>query len=288
MALSVAQAFRQLLSEKHLYQYVEVKLDSFSEAARSIQEEWEMGESTYLRGLGEPTAKERIDSERSRIISGAWLPSAVGVPVHNHASMVALIGFDLPTINTYCSECGERWPFNPVSEGSQWVQGIGEDECFYLGYQCQQCKGQPIRFLVCREGLKLRLAGRYPIEVLPTPKVLPKGVCKYFGDAQIAHHAGQTLAGLFLLRTFIEQFWRTVSAVQELVKAQPKATGDEQGGAYQSTLPDDFKSRFPSLTEVYDKLSDAIHSADANAPLFDESCAKIVKHFEARRIYELH
>jgi hypothetical protein len=123
--------------------------------------------------------------------------------------------------------------------------------------------------------------------VLPTPKVLPKGVSRYFGNAQIAHHAGQTLAGLFLLRVFIEQFWRTNPEVKKLVEAQPKATGDEQGRVYQGTLPGDFKSRFPSLTDVYDKLSTAIHSADENAALFDESCAKIVKHFDARHLYEI-
>jgi len=96
----------------------------------------------------------------------------------------------------------------------------------------------------------------------------------------------QTLAGLFLLRVFIEQFWKTVPAVRELILKQSKATGDEQGDAYQSTLPQDFKSRFPSLKEVYGKLSAAIHLADENAALFDDSCSKIEKHFEARRLFE--
>jgi hypothetical protein len=123
--------------------------------------------------------------------------------------------------------------------------------------------------------------------VLPTPKVLPKGVSKYFGNALIAHHAGQTLAGLFLLRVFIEQFWRTVPAVQKLIAEKPRANGDEQGDAYQSVLPLDFKSRFPSLKDVYGNLSAAIHAADENAVLFDDSCAKIVEHFEARRLYKI-
>jgi hypothetical protein len=131
------------------------------------------------------------------------------------------------------------------------------------------------------------LAGRYPIEVLPTPKCLPKEQRKYYSNAMIAHHAGQTLAGLFLLRVFIEQFWRTIPAVQTIIQNQPKATGDEQGTAYQSTLPDDFKSRFPSLRDIYDKLSAALHSADENAALFDEACSKIEKHFAARKLFEL-
>ncbi len=197
------------------------------------------------------------------------------------------LDFELPTINTFCDHCNARWPFNSVAQGSCLMQGEeGEDESFYLGYQCQQCKGRPILFLVSRESLKLRLAGRYPLEVLPTPKVLPKSVSKYYSNAVIAHHAGQlTLTGLFLLRVFIDQFWRTIPAVKELITLQPKATGDEQGDAYQSKLPQDFNSRFPSLKDIYGKLSAALHIADENAALFNDSCAKIEKHFEARAVY---
>lgn len=141
--------------------------------------------------------------------------------------------------------------------------------------------------MVRREGMKLRLVGRDPLEVLPVPKVLPKGQGKFYGDAQIAYHAGQTLAAIFLLRTFVEQFWRSLTQVQALVQRQPRATGDEQGTAYQDTLPTDFKSRFPSLSEIYTKLSAAMHEALADAALFEECCTKIVEHFEARKLFKL-
>jgi hypothetical protein len=86
---------------------------------------------------------------------------------------------------------------------------------------------------------------------------------------------------------FIEQFWQTVPAVKELVKQNSRANGDEQGSEYQKSLPDDFKSRFPSLKEIYCDLSAAMHTAHANIPLFEESCVKIVEHFEARRLYRI-
>lgn len=38
------------------------------------------------------------------------------------------------------------------------------------------------------------------------PKDLPKAQKKYFSDAIDAHNSGQTLAGLFFLMTFIEQY----------------------------------------------------------------------------------
>jgi len=287
MGKAVAGAFKQLLSEKHLYQSVEVDLTLVKGAAKIILKDWHAGSSPVGRRLGEPLPEDTIKLETSKVTNGLWMPRETTPTTHTFSSESVFVGFELPTINTFCDSCKERWPFNPVTEGSYLVQGLGQDEFFYLGYQCQQCKGEAIRFLVRREGLKLRLAGRYPLEVLPTPKVLPKAVSNFYGNAMIAHHAGQTLAGLFLLRVFIEQFWRTIPAVKELIVKQPKATGDEQGSAYQATLPLDFKSRFPSLTDVYDKLSAAIHSADESASLFDDSCKKIEEHFDALRVFKI-
>lgn len=286
---AVTKAFKQLLSEKHLYQYTEVELGCVSTFAKKLHDDSELraSEPGSVGSHRSTPSLESLVSEGKNIAANLWMPNGFPLPTLSFSHDAFPLQFDLPTINTFCDHCNERWPFNSVAQGSYLVQGEGQDEGFYLGYQCQQCKGRPILFLVCREGLKLRLAGRYPLEVLPTPKTLPKSVSKYYGNAVIAHHAGQTLAGLFLLRVFIEQFWRTVPAVKELVALQPKATGDEQGDAYQSKLPQDFNSRFPSLKDIYGKLSAAIHSADENAALFDDSCVKLEKHFEARRLFEI-
>ena len=116
---------------------------------------------------------------------------------------------------------------------------------------------------------------------------MPKGQSKFYSDAQIAHNAGQTLAAIFLLRSFVEQFWRSVPEVQRLIKGQPRATGDEQGTAYQDTLPVEFKNRFASLSEIYGKLSAAMHEANADARLFAESCQAVEEHFDARRLFKM-
>jgi hypothetical protein len=287
MAEVVAAAFHQLLSEKHLYQYVEVDISFIPKVAEIVHQN---SKPVILSG-GRMVKRSTLEEAKARCFEQTkviWLPNSVSTnKIQSFVTGYAPIGFELPTINTVCAKCEERPPFNPVPESSFWVCGVGQDELYLLRYQCQQCKGQPVSFLVRREGLKLRLAGRYPLEVIATPKFLPKEVSRYFGNAQIAHHAGQTLAGLFLLRVFIEQFWRTIPKVKEFIGKQEKATGDEQGSVYQCTLPADFNSRFPSLTDVYDRLSAAIHSADENAALFDDSCAKIVEHFDARRVYRI-
>ena len=167
------------------------------------------------------------------------------------------------------------------------VLGTAESQWYFFGYQCQQCKGPAVRFMVRREGLKLRLVGRDPIEAVPAPSVLPKATRKFFGDAQIAYHAGQTLAGVFLLRTFIEQFWRSLPQVQSLIQQQPRATGDEQGATYQATLPEEVKRNFPSLSAIYGRLSAAMHEGNGDGALFEASCAEIVEHFEARKLFKV-
>jgi hypothetical protein len=294
IATAVSKAFKQLLSEKHLYQYVEIDLSFIPEFAQLIFR----GYSTVLISSGRVAKRSTFADAIAYCetkVKGTWCPQDIKSETINFQDGREPIKFGLPTINTFCRQCGDGWPFNPVPSSSYFMacpdgnqfSFSAQDEVYLLGYQCQQCKENLVHFLVHREVNKLRLAGRYPLEVLPTPKVLPKGVSEYFGKAMIAHHAGQTLAGLFLLRVFIEQFWRTVHEVQELIKGQPRATGEELGEKYQSTLRTEIRSGFPSLKDIYGKLSEAIHAASDDAKLFDDSCQKIQKHFDARRLYDM-
>lgn len=285
---AISNAFNQLLSEKHLYQNVQPDLTVISQTAEEVRKTLRRPLSSSQSGTGAVYPPvEDVVLMGMKLAARTWVPlGAVFAP----SPTVTMQGqqyvqFEVPSINTFCPHCQGAWPFNPMHDSV--CLGEGQDQWFFLGYQCQQCKGVPTRFLVRREGTKIRLAGRDPIEVLPIPKQLPKTVSKFYSDAQIAHHAGQTLAGVFLLRTFIEQFWRTLEPVKQLIAKQPRATGDEQGDIYQKTLPEDFKARFPSLPDVYGKLSGGMHEAKADSQLFEESCAKILRHFEARKLYEL-
>lgn len=295
IAKAVEEAIKRLLSEKHLYQVVEPDLGFIPDLAQRAHKQNQKQPQRFTGGGFGPavlTLESIIKSARG-LADFSWTPhirlgqEAKVSPVTIVGNAVSPVQFQLPTINTFCSDCQDRWPFNPVLEGAVCVIDSGQSQRYFFGYQCQQCKGTPIRFMVRREGPKLRLVGRDPIEVLPVPKVLPKPQGKFFGDAQIAHHAGQTLAGIFLLRTFVEQFWRSLPDVQSLIQQQPRATGEEQGTAYQATLPADFKSRFPSLSEVYGKLSAAMHEARSDGALFEQCCGQVIEHFEARKLFKL-
>jgi len=279
----VQAALKRLLCEKHLYQYVEVDLALLDPTARLLKAEFVKTAMFSSPGASQLT----VNPERTIVSYGnmPWLFVGGTITGASHA----LVEFELPSINTFCAVCDARPPFNPVPLMCSFVvhNELKQDQWYTLAYECQQCKGTPVRFLVRREGLKLRLVGRDPIEAVPAPKELPEPSSKFFGKAIMAHNTGQALAGIFFLRTFIEQFWRSVPSVQAVIKEKPRATGDEQGAAYQATLLAPVRDGFPSLRDIYGKLSAAMHDAKGDAALFEECRGKILHHFEGRKAYRL-
>jgi hypothetical protein len=119
------------------------------------------------------------------------------------------------------------------------------------------------------------------MEIVEIPPYISKPESGYFRDAVIAFNSGKVLAGLFYLRTFVEQFARRITGMAG------RATGDEILDAYYKGLPSEHKDRMPSLREWYDKLSDALHSARADAVLFEAAKSAIEKHFQIRNVYDI-
>jgi hypothetical protein len=150
---------------------------------------------------------------------------------------------------------------------------------FSMVYQCQSCLGLPESFLVRRERWTLSLQGRSPMEHIEVPKFLPKLETPFYRDAVIAFNSGKTLAALFYLRTFIEQFGRRITGISG------KATGDVIFDAYYKTLDAKHSDQMPSLRDWYDKLSESVHSAREDAALFESAKIEIEKHFDFRRIF---
>ena len=194
--------------------------------------------------------------------------------------------FCLPTISVHCKHCDAVLPphnsgFRGQTTNSDAVNWVTEksgkkviQQTFTFPYQCQDCKGEPLVFLVRREGLKLTLVGRNQFESPIIPKTLPTNESCYFGEAVVAFNTGSVLAGLFLFRTFIEQYMRRV------VGTRDKISGDDLADRYAQLLAEDFpKQRCPSLKSIYDELSACLHQADANEEQFTKSRTDIEKHF---------
>lgn len=266
----ITAAFRQLLENKHLYQKVEIDVKELMMSASVA--------SKCTSPCHKPFAAKCF-----KILDWIWRieNKATG---HSKVFDVDALIFSLPAIKIFCATCKGIWPFNAYPPDAHEILnhkvGMNWQQIFVLGYECQSCKGLPTVFMVRRNGLQLFLEGRSPIEYVEVPKVIPKEQRKYYSDAIVAHNSGQTLAGLFLLRTFIEQYVRRHSA-------NPELPADKLIENYMEQLPVDFKERFPSLGKIYSDLSAAIHKAEALVDLFDKTIADLIQHFDAKRLFKI-
>jgi hypothetical protein len=276
-----------LLETKHLYQRVSIDpvnqltgiLSEFDAAGRTSVEKYMKdvlpGED-FLASAGRLRAVSRTTTEP---------------PVE---MLCLLIG----NVKLLCTSCGERELFSPL-----WYRDLHNelrkpvsapimpmrrsssdviDQLFLLEYQCQRCKGALEAFLVRRRGWHLTLEGRSPMEGIESPKHIPKKERTLFSEAVVAMNAGKTLAALFYLRTFIEQFARRQTGMMST-----RADGDEIMDAYSKTLPNQFRDQLPSLKAWYAKLSEALHAARADETLLDQAMREISRHFDIRRVFSI-
>jgi hypothetical protein len=273
----VSAAISRLIQSKHLYQSETVDM-SFIDT--------ELAKSS-LQTVA--VVRERVGPLRD----GPWIPSEPpgrNVPFVGHIDSVTNnLWFTAGTAKLFCGSCDRVEAFNPVLVEDLTARSGYEPrkpktiQVFAFSFLCQSCKSVPEFFLIRRVNLKLTMSGRVPMEHVDVPKVIPKKQQHHFSGAIIAFQAGQVLPGLFMLRTTIEQFVRERYG-------KPVETPDELTAAfgnYMESLPPAFRSTFPSLPDLYMKLSIALHSADASSDLFNTAQAEIARHFEARRLFEL-
>jgi hypothetical protein len=296
LAPLVPAAFKELLETKHLYQSVDISAEAIAGVAKTIRGQNRM---TGFGTTSSANSEANFNYTGEQVLSYPWSPdleekqsfeAAIALMTGQKKEKPKCITFGVPaTIRTYCDTCHGKWPFNPVRTLGKTEPGSlrTTDQWFFLVYQCQSCKGEPVRFLIRRKGLKLRLCGRDPFEEVVVPDVLPKPHRVHFSSALVAYQAGQQLAGVFFLRVFIEQYWKSVPEISKDLSDNPRLTGDEMGAIYAKSLPTDFRDRFPSLADIYGRLSSSIHLASVHAGDFDKAAAEIVRHFEARRLFNL-
>jgi hypothetical protein len=268
---SITQALEELMTEKHLYQSVQLPYDL-----------------DLLRKVRVDPKSDMVcrfaATEQLRYLSSSWMPCWS----ESHSGVAEKAGwtrFSTPRIKIFCDHCDTIYPFiSTFPEGADAVApiptlGFAQDQqVLFLPYQCQGCLGEgvPVIFMVTRKGLRLTLSGRSRMETVAVPKYLPKNTRHFYQKARIAYNSGQTLAALFLLRTFIEQQMRN-----EVKDPDPRLPGDQLGDKYNALQEPEVKSAAPSLKEQYSTLSDAIHKADESAP-FEGIEKRVLAHFEYR------
>lgn len=292
----LAESFGVVLERKHLYQNFAPAFPEFDIVFKDLKPEID----SWLSGSVPSPGSRPIDLKKEcqevykssteldwRIEDPLWKPGRP-LPLPQSEVSEVLISFAPPTIKVFCCVCQDIEPYN-FEYGKDLLEEFKDVErrkdqitqVFAFAYRCQGCKSLPEVFMVRRQGMKLILSGRTPIEQVPTPKCLPKEQRKYFSDAVVAYNSGQVLAGNFLLRVFIEQYVR--SECHNQGSQDVEALFNEYG----AKLPEDFKQRFPSLRDIYNRLSDDIHRAAASEETFVEAKKDLEKHFDARRLYEI-
>lgn len=268
----VEMAFQELISTKHLYQPVELKISrafpegmkaedrSLLEATLNILER-ELGKDW---ALVDPATLANIARQRQAIKGGE----------------IAAVYFGVPPVKSFCQTCDEVLPFSLRAEyGPASITTGDAQQVFWIPLQCDGCKSTMVVFLVTRKGLKIRLTGRSEFENIKSPAFVPKALRDFYSQAVLAFACGQTLPALFLLRTLIEQHMRSRTKTPDL-------RGDALCDEYSKLLDEDFRQRVPSLKDIYGKLSDAIHRADPDSELFRREVERIERHFEAQAVFD--
>ena len=314
----IIRCIKELLEEKHLYQSVRIDesgvqkmIDSPQESAE-VKQEVEIIKSAGLllspgAGLPKPAHvrlyefteryRRKIRDTSEAILGGHWSFStdAVNQIIEAHSEKIAsgLTDFVLPTISVPCEKCdgtiqphnsGFRWQPQEFQAVSFKINKDGKQvpfQTFVFPYHCQKCKEEPLIFLVHREGTKLTLAGRNHFEKVQVPKTIPKEESKYFSDAVVAYRTGNILAGLFLLRTTIEQYMRRI------LKTKGKTSGEDLADEYAALLDPAFPKKYSTMKVIFEELSVKLHSADADGTQFEKSKKDIEQHFEQLKLLPL-
>ncbi len=282
----ISKKLLELLERKHLYQTVAIDLTAVNNLIHTATEsdiKIPPPAAGLLMHLTSRVALQKALREYVEdLLDRDWQFESTGAEPHRaHIKKQGNFPVTLPTLKIHCNKCDSILPpHNPGYPGQsepisivleEWKQSV---QLVLLPYHCQSCKLEPLVFVVKRTGLKLQLVGRSQFESFDVPKFIPKEEREHYSDAMIAFQAGRVLAGLFFLRTMIEQYMRRV------LNAKGRMTGDELGDAYAKLLDDEFPKRFISLKGIYSQVSEKLHAADADVNQFTASREDIVRHFE--------
>ena len=276
-------SFSKFLEGKHLYQKVKLEYEAIVTAV--LQHTEKAYQEAFMRTIYAMTRHLLLATEDTAVSGGADFGMYKG-----------RLQINIYVFNTkfYCGTCDAREPAKPILV-VDLVQNIEDSgkvavatglsqgyQLWLIAYQCQNCcQGVTQSILLRREGWDVYIDGRSPYEKLAMPAFIPKAERKWYRDALIAENSSKTLAALFYLRTFIEQFARRQT------KISGRMTGTEIMNAYNELLPEPQRSMMPSLREWYDKLSECIHGAKEDAVLFEKAREEIVHHFDIRRVHRI-
>ena len=291
-----------LLEHKHLYQNVHLDLVPIENTIRGLKGSPippSIASSHVSRGETQEEAHDRVRHPYRETLKAKlqefweFETESTPSPMQPTQQEATTFSFCLPTIKIACAHCdGVLPPHNSGFKGlpsnlpevnlsKTTRSGVVPVQVFFIPYQCQNCKGEPVIFVVRREGTKLQIVGRSHPEQVDVPKTIPAEESRYYKDAVVAFDCGKILAALFYLRTMLEQYFRRV------LNEHGRVPGEDLGDRYGQLLPDRFPRQFKSLRQVYEDLSIRLHAADEDANPFTASLEEIHRHFDLLKHFTL-
>jgi len=254
-AFSIERALKVLLENKHLYQSVYLELPEEEAIFQAVKRKFDIPGQQNINPM------ELFFEMKSNFPRLPWKISDYLNPtvLTDPSTIEFAFVFSPPTAKMYCGVCKDMEPYNFLYGDDTLAQfrlhfgkDFTSDQVFSLSYQCQGCKSLPEVFLVRRTDFRLTISGRSPMEYVSVPKFLPKKQRKYFSDSVIAFNSGQILAAKFLLRTFLEQYVRSIAADPDTRDIE--SLFDE----YNDKLPNDFKTTVP-FSEIHLRTAQRRH-----------------------------
>jgi hypothetical protein len=277
---AIEAAVKDLLEQKHLYQSISISFDDALAQASNVPRN------------AAPEDKQSAGNARaivSRVIARRWIIAGAREVANSRESAdEARLTFDVPPARLFCGSCrrveryelfrAEDLTYDLYAQPLREQQWNVADQVFGVSLLCQSCKTFPDVVMIRRSAAKnkLTLSGRSPMGEVEIPSAIPTKESGLFRDALIANSSGKTLAGLFYLRAFVEQFARRV------LRETRRRTGQDILTEYGQTIPANVRDAMPSLADCYERLSIALHSAREDTELFDVIRGKVVQHFAFR------
>jgi len=305
----VQSAIKELLENKHLFQSIQIDEKEFDavmkeaiefhkiEVAR-VQPNVKLDGTPYLNNV-----IENLKKDRDQLLYSNWYfflessPPRGAKPV----DFKDLPSLQLPSVRVSCVSRQCKGTLQPHNSGFIGLRSHFElqsfdlirpgqpFQIFSLPYQCQNCKEEPLVFLVKRDNLKLTLVGRSKFPEVSVPSYIPEAQSKFYKNAIIANQTNFVLAAALYLRTVVEQYFYSVIPDEQKKAIAGNPTGDELADLYAKTLPENFPSNFPSLKKAYSDLSVILHSGKENDEVkkdFLAICNAVDGHFKAAQLFK--
>jgi len=308
---AIASAVKELLETKHLFQSIEIPVKPIEEFIRNSTEECkkevaraEPGVSSGRPGFIAQVHEEQLRNRKDSILNSNWYFDAETHERVGRGAPPLRIAENFPSVNAppIRVSCGSKTCKGSVQpHNSGYIGALPEISSYNLSqptsliqtfsfvYQCQNCKGEPLVYLVKRDGLKLTVVGRSQFPEVVVPNFIPEAQRKFYRNSIVADQTSFTLAAALYLRTVVEQYFYAVIPKEEIAAINGNPTGDELAELYAKTLPKNFPNNFPSLKKVYNDLSEIVHSGKENEETkksFASIRTAVDGHFKAVQLFK--